>query len=229
MLRSLTPLLLVAVPVALVAAPVPKNEAMERVRAKFGEVVERAGCKLEIASDDLLTLRLDGYAPKTTKATECGVRFRRTVTGDFTATVHYAIKSDLVELRSTDPFPRLTVGWRLRGADATVWFERKHRAEPVVRPGGVVVTTAAFHTAVAQGGKGSSSATSSLRFEATGTQLRLTRAGDDLRFAFRDGSGEWRQVDEVSVPLGETVALDLLAESTVGEPVAVTFDQFVVK
>lgn len=237
--RPVALLLLVAVPVALVAAPVPKPTAAELIARAFGTVADKRSCQLAMDGKKVLTATLDGYDPPAegTFKSPNGVSFRREVSGDFTATVRYAIKTDLTKVVSEKEYPRLNIGWHVSDATASCWLNRDHQSRiPLgfgIKPIPKVTSSFSSSVSIRNGDKhtvsGRSRSGGGDDYPSAATEFRLTRAKDVLTLSYRDDDGEWRTGEKETVAMRKDVTVSLDLSSSFGEPVDVVLDQFVLK
>lgn len=229
--------------VSAVAAPVPKGDPeLERIGKAFAPVTELTGCKLSLDEKNVLTAKLEkARPPKKEKPDDFGfpqptaASFVRPVTGEFTATVRFKLKTDLAA--RPDDTGGVSVGLTVEyptGESAGIsgmFGLTVEGVEPFKRK--LTVPSVATFTGTKDGGiggkGGGGGGISGLSASILGpVEVRVRVAGNKMLLEHQP-NGKWEAFDELTIPKAGEGKLTLNVSSSHGEAVEVVIEKLEVK
>lgn len=232
-MRRACVLVLAIAATVVAAAPVPKlDPELERVANAYGRIARRDGCALSLDAKNQLTIKLEKARepkPKSDAPDPTSVSLVRAVKGEFTATVKFRLKTNLLE----NP-DGLGVSLGLTAEYATGEGAGIGRSFAVsnggleAAPMFVVRTSLGSHasdgTDTGLRGRGASGVLA----EDRAYELRVRRAGDRLLVEAPDGK-RWAKFDELKAKAADAGTVKLEAFSHHAAPIELLIEQFEVK
>jgi regulation of enolase protein 1 (concanavalin A-like superfamily) len=216
-------LLLACCPVAVSAAPVPKEDGAARLRTAYGDWLDPdKDCKYVLKGDELrISLPKSEHLPGGKEREGASInapRVLREVEGDFTAVVRVAFP---VPERVPDRFNPYCSGGLLA-------WESEKAYLVVRRAGGIVIGPGEGETLFC-----SHATPNSIEFSGQGLGkpagsafIRMRREGNKVVVgSSRDGK-TWKELKPKDVAWNAKMKVGVIAENTLDMPVVITFDQY---
>jgi regulation of enolase protein 1 (concanavalin A-like superfamily) len=212
--------LLACAPIAVSAAPVPKeDDAAELARAYGTWTDPDKACKFTLKEGELrVSLPADRHLLGTQHkgARNSAPRALREVEGDFTAVVRVTFP-----LRERVP----KANWPYYSGGVLAWESDKEYLV-IRRCGGAVDGSREAMWSHHMTGTASRLSIQEPEKQAESAYLRLKREGKKVATGWsRDGKA-WKELDSVDVAWGAKVKVGVVAENCLGVPVEITFDQY---